>query len=128
MGGLWLAESRPVKAAVARAERAVGLAWAPKPTAAECIATIETLADRLSGPDAAAVLRAACLELHERRQLHAQRIADARARVADTLSSGAWLAAIRASYGARVREHNNRIGTQPEGAGAHHGATAGEGR
>ena len=62
------------------------------------------------------------------RQRHERRVACARKRVADTISSGAWLAAIRASYAVRVREHNNRIGTQPEGAGAHHGATAGAAR
>ena len=117
-----------MKAATTRAERAVGLAWAPKPDAAECIATIEALADRLSGPDAAAVLRAACLELHERRQLHERRVACARRRAAATLASAEWRGAIRAAYAARVRMHNYRIGTQPEGAGAHHGATAGEGR
>ena len=133
MAGLWLAGRwRPVKAATTRAERAVGLAWAPKPSAAECLVAILRLSERLPGAGgldmSQPVLRAACRELEERRELHAQRIADARARVADMLGSGAWLAAIRASYDARVREHNNRIGTQPEGAGAHHGATAGEGR
>ena len=113
MGGLWLAESRPVKAATTRAERAVGLAWAPKPPAAECLVAILRLSERLPGAGgldmSQPVLRAACRELEERRELHAQRIADARARVDATLASAEWGGARSAAAGARVRMHNRRL-------------------
>lgn len=106
---------------IARAERADGLAWAPKPDAAECLVAILRLSERLPGAGgldmSQPVLRAACRELEERRELHAQRIADARARVDATLASAEWGGARSAAAGARVRMHNRRIDTALSGAG-----------